>query len=1160
MNRYIQLDQLGDGTYGSVVLGQRIDTGEKVAIKRMKRKYFSWEEAMNLREVKSLQKLSHANVVKLKEVIRENDTLYFVFEYMKENLYQLMKDRQKPFPESDIRNILYQVLQGLAFMHRHGFFHRDMKPENLLCMGPDLVKIADFGLAREIRSRLPFTDYVSTRWYRAPEVLLHSTNYNSPIDLWAVGCIMAELYLLRPLFPGNSEMDQIFKICSYLGTPEKHEWPQGFQLASSMNFKFPQFTRTPLTTIIPSASKDGIQLLELLLMWAPNKRPTAQQALRYPYFQVGQRPAGGNIGQKSRPSAQLLPLNIVELPDTNQRMGSAKANRDLSSSVKQGVTASELLSQSINESVVSKNSSSTINADPDSDVVTENMQHAMKESKVTSNLASNFNKGPERNSLRTRNNSLSFFQNKSQAMIDNIKGVNPESKRQSEVGTSRRQGVGEFESTRSSLAQLPESNRQPISNAPQQDPVRDFMASIGLSTDKVVYPRSQELYSSGQRSVLNRDSVNLSKGGNQKSRNYPWNDQSDYDTFAEILGSKIVMPDRSNKPQMMGQKENRQSANWQLSSSYNTDAFQPRKLSAKQHYLAVARYVAGQSTNISRGREDISLGLGETPAALPENESSWNQPHSHIDSAKHHYLSRSRYISGHTTRLPLHDFVNSGSELKTSATVGGSRQSGGIHGRTDWAAKSECPTMVVCNRADESSAVRPRRTTEVLECAHCRRKFLNEADRALHMREAHLGIKENFECKQCGKQFGNRHILQLHTRLHASQSSSSSPEGSLSDAVTVTSTSQSNGSLNINFNVSLNINLSDGLDSMDLDSKLNDLLASATKASFQEALRREKIEKLASQLSNDVTEVNKSASNETSPSKSGDASENEMCTDSSVKSASPPPSVLPTTPVTPLSLEKIPIEGSPEESSKNVPKPPVVNVTPPRPPPVRVNPHNRPKKSVGLTKIRMEDCQRCDACSCIYLDERDYIKHMKNFHKQDVVKQEPIKPKSKTSRVRSHNHSQAPQRAQHARRSKRQQHFMEQQQQQQQTVQEQTGKKGSCRSCCKSCKCRGDHGTLEPMLPIVRPVLGRSGRRNSITTQDSWNQFARHLEGAEGIIIQPDSNSQFKPDPDNMDDFSDLLSQVEVKIKTEPNEHDDSPVTVKVEPMEDADSDSCSVY
>lgn len=106
-------------------------------------------------------------------------------------------------------------------MHKHGFFHRDIKPENLLCMGPELIKIADFGLAREIRSRPPYTDYVSTRWYRAPEVLLRSTSYSSPIDVWAIGCIMSELYTLQPLFPGRSEIDQIFRCCSVLGTPDK---------------------------------------------------------------------------------------------------------------------------------------------------------------------------------------------------------------------------------------------------------------------------------------------------------------------------------------------------------------------------------------------------------------------------------------------------------------------------------------------------------------------------------------------------------------------------------------------------------------------------------------------------------------------------------------------------------------------------------------------------------------------------------------------------------------------------------------------------------------------------------------------------------------------------------------------------------------------------
>nr|XP_020470971.1 serine/threonine-protein kinase MAK isoform X2 [Monopterus albus] len=288
MNRYTTLKQLGDGTYGSVLMGRSNESGELVAIKRMKRKFYSWEECMNLREVKSLKKLNHANVIKLKEVIRENDHLYFVFEYMKENLYELMKDRKKLFPESVIRNISFQILQGLSFIHKNGFFHRDMKPENLLCMGPELVKIGDFGLAREIRSKPPYTDYVSTRWYRAPEVLLRSSTYSSPIDLWAVGCIMAELYTLRPLFPGNSEVDEIFKICQVLGTVKKTDWPEGYQLSSAMNFRFPQCVPTHLKTLIPNASNEAISLMKDLLKWDPKKRPTAVQALRHPYFQVGQ--------------------------------------------------------------------------------------------------------------------------------------------------------------------------------------------------------------------------------------------------------------------------------------------------------------------------------------------------------------------------------------------------------------------------------------------------------------------------------------------------------------------------------------------------------------------------------------------------------------------------------------------------------------------------------------------------------------------------------------------------------------------------------------------------------------------------------------------------------------------------------------------------------
>ncbi|XP_055851599.1 cyclin-dependent kinase-like 2 isoform X2 [Episyrphus balteatus] len=332
MNRYITLSQLGDGTYGTVVLGQRKDTGEKVAIKRMKRKYYSWEEAMNLREVKSLKKLSHPNIVKLKEVIRENDTLYFVFEYMKENLYQMIKDRDTHLPENTIKSILFQVLTGLAFMHRHGFFHRDLKPENLLCSGPELIKIADFGLAREIRSRPPFTDYVSTRWYRAPEVLLHSTHYGSSIDLWAMGCIMSELYTFRPLFPGSSEVDQLFKICSVLGTPSKNDWPDGHRLAATIHFRFPDCVKVPLNNIITRVSSSGLQLLEDFLFYDPERRPTAQQSIKYPYFHAVKRVSPGNLnGMKNYKyvtASSVLPIMKEKIHISTEHLNNNKNNNN----------------------------------------------------------------------------------------------------------------------------------------------------------------------------------------------------------------------------------------------------------------------------------------------------------------------------------------------------------------------------------------------------------------------------------------------------------------------------------------------------------------------------------------------------------------------------------------------------------------------------------------------------------------------------------------------------------------------------------------------------------------------------------------------------------------------------------------------------------------
>jgi serine/threonine protein kinase len=138
-------------------------------------------------------------------------------------------------------------------MHKQNFFHRDIKPENLLVSG-DVVKIADLGLAREIRSQPPYTEYVSTRWYRAPEVLYRARTYNAPSDIWAVGCIMAELYSLDPIFPGDTEVDEINKIAEVLGSPSPSNWPEGLKLLQQLQLTVPPVRHSLSHSFLPSPS------------------------------------------------------------------------------------------------------------------------------------------------------------------------------------------------------------------------------------------------------------------------------------------------------------------------------------------------------------------------------------------------------------------------------------------------------------------------------------------------------------------------------------------------------------------------------------------------------------------------------------------------------------------------------------------------------------------------------------------------------------------------------------------------------------------------------------------------------------------------------------------------------------------------------------------
>ena len=290
------ITRLGGGTFADVYKAKEKSTGELVAIKVLKRKYKKWEDCLELRECSSLQKLHDSslankpgeeNIIKLKQIIfiKKTQTLNLVFEYMKTDLLELMKEQEPNIlSEEQIRDIMYQTLLGLSFMHKYGFFHRDMKPENLLLNGKK-IKIADFGLAREIRSVPPYTEYVSTRYYRAPECILQFTNYNSPIDIWGLGCIMAEMYLHpQPLFCGSNEKEVLFKICSVLGTPTYDTWNDGIQQANIVGIRFPTNPGIELEKIVTGASSEAIDLMKQMLKWDPNKRATAKALLKHPFF------------------------------------------------------------------------------------------------------------------------------------------------------------------------------------------------------------------------------------------------------------------------------------------------------------------------------------------------------------------------------------------------------------------------------------------------------------------------------------------------------------------------------------------------------------------------------------------------------------------------------------------------------------------------------------------------------------------------------------------------------------------------------------------------------------------------------------------------------------------------------------------------------------
>ncbi|XP_031630776.1 cyclin-dependent kinase 3-like isoform X2 [Contarinia nasturtii] len=243
-----------------------------------------------IREMSVLKSLRHENVVTCFGIIWDDDNqIYLIFEYMQIDLHAYI-DQYVPagLKLREVRNYLYQISKGLEFCHKRAVIHRDLKPENILINEYGVVKIADFGLSRQISVPIRiYSTYVVTLWYRAPELLLgnkrYGYQYGYGIDMWSIGCIFAEMFTGSGLFQGDSEVDQIRKIFSILGAPNEDQWPGVTDLPN-----YPASFKEPITekglekkVLLRGA---GLQLLEMLLIYDPNKRISAKQMLTHQYF------------------------------------------------------------------------------------------------------------------------------------------------------------------------------------------------------------------------------------------------------------------------------------------------------------------------------------------------------------------------------------------------------------------------------------------------------------------------------------------------------------------------------------------------------------------------------------------------------------------------------------------------------------------------------------------------------------------------------------------------------------------------------------------------------------------------------------------------------------------------------------------------------------
>ncbi|XP_048257406.1 mitogen-activated protein kinase 14-like [Haliotis cracherodii] len=286
--RYQMLSPVGMGAYGQVCSSHDSQVGTKVAIKKLARPFQTAIHAKRTyREIRMLKHMHHENIIGLLDLFTPQTSferfqdVYLVTPLMGADLNNILKTQK--LSDDHVQFLVYQILRGLKYIHSAGIIHRDLKPSNIAVNEDCELKILDFGLARHTEDEM--TGYVATRWYRAPEIMLNWMRYTQTVDIWSVGCIMAEMLTSRPLFPGTDHIDQLNKILSLVGTPG-HELLDSIESKDARNYiaSLPKWNKKDFKELFIGANQDAIKLLEMMLNLDAKNRLTAEEALAHKYL------------------------------------------------------------------------------------------------------------------------------------------------------------------------------------------------------------------------------------------------------------------------------------------------------------------------------------------------------------------------------------------------------------------------------------------------------------------------------------------------------------------------------------------------------------------------------------------------------------------------------------------------------------------------------------------------------------------------------------------------------------------------------------------------------------------------------------------------------------------------------------------------------------